>query len=73
MSQAHKYLYDEILRLPFEKVGKALSFVRYLEQEAEEEIWLDPAEDDELDALYESGDFVDDSEVEAKIEAMPND
>ena len=70
MSQAHKYLYDEISKLPLEKIGKVLSYARYVSQEPDEEIWLGPAEDDEPDALYESGDFVDASAIEAKIEAI---
>ena len=73
MSQVHKVLFDEISKLPLEKVGKVLSYVRFVIQEQEEEIWLDPAEDNELDALYKSDDFVDASVVEAKIDAMPND
>ena len=67
MSHAHKFLYDEISKLPFEKAGKALSFVRYLEQEAEIELLLDPTEEDALYALRTSGDFVDASEELAKI------
>ena len=73
MSQVQKILLDEISKLPFDKMGKVLSYVRFIGQEQEEEVWLDPAEDDELDALYESGDFVDASVVEAKIKGLPDD
>ena len=70
MSQAHEILFDEISRLPFEKVGKALSFVRYLEKEAEAELLLDPAEESELHELRVSGDFVSSSDILAKIKGL---
>jgi hypothetical protein len=73
MLQVRKLLLEEISKLPIEKIGKVLSFVRYLDQEPETELFLDPSEDNELDALYKSGDFVDASEIEEKIKAMPND
>jgi len=73
MTQAHKSLYDEISRLPLEKIGKALSFVRYLAQEPEMEPFLDLAEEAELHGLLASGDFVDASEVLAKIMDLPDD
>ena len=63
MSQVQDLLYNEISQLPIEKMGKVLSFVRYLKQEAEEELWLDPSEEDELHELRTSGDFVDASDV----------
>ena len=73
MLQVQKTLLDEISKLPFDKVGKVLSYVRFVLQEYGEEILLDEVEDDELDALYETGDFVDASVVEAKIKQMSND
>ena len=73
MSQAHMTLYDEISRLPIEKIGKALSFVRYLKQEADMELLLDPTEENELHDLRMSGDFVDASRLLAKIQGMPDD
>ena len=73
MSQAQNILYEEINKLPFEKIGKVLSYIRYVSHEQDDEIILDPSEDDDLDALYESGDFVDASIVEAKIKEMPSD
>jgi len=36
MTTAHKFLYDEIVKLPPEKVSKALSFVLYLAQEPDD-------------------------------------
>ena len=73
MTQAHKSLYIEIAKLPLEKVGKALSFIRYLEQEAEPELLLDPAEELELHQLLANGSFVNASEVLEKIKALPDD
>jgi len=73
MEQARQLLVDEVSRLPLEKVGKALSFLRYLEQEPEPVLLIDPVEENELHELLASGDFVSSSELKAKIEAMPND
>ena len=73
MTQAHKVLYDEISKLPLEKVGKAISFVRYLEQEADAELFLDPLEENELHNLRTSDDFVYTSDILAKIKELPND
>ena len=42
MTIAQQSLYDEIVKLPPEKLGKAISFVRYLEQEPELELAFDP-------------------------------
>ena len=70
MTQTHKLLFDEIAKLPFEKVGKALSFVRYLEQESEAELLLEPTEEAELHELRVSDDTVDSSEVFAKIKEL---
>ena len=71
--QAHKFLYDEIIKLPPEKVGKALSFVRYLVQEPEAELFLDTMEEIELHELRISDDFVDSSDILAKIMELSND
>ncbi|MCL2003737.1 MAG: hypothetical protein FWG72_07015 [Oscillospiraceae bacterium] len=57
MTQAHQILFDEIARLPIEKVGKAISFVRYLEQEPEQDLFIAPEEEDELLEILTSGDF----------------
>ena len=73
MTQAHKYLFDEILKLPVEKIGKVLTFVRFIEQESESELILDPIEEDELHGLLTSDDFITSSDLLAKIEALPND
>ena len=73
MTQAHESLYHEITKLPLEKVGKALSFIRYLEQEAEPELLLDPGEELELHQLLASDMLVGASEVLAKIKALPDD
>jgi len=71
MSIAHQALYDEIVKLPVHKVGKALSFIRYLEQEPEVEIFIDPAEEAELQEIYSSGDFVSSRDLLVKIMALP--
>ena len=73
MQDTQKLLIDEISDLPLEKIGRVLSYVRFVKQEPEPELWLLPEEEKELDALYDSGDFADASEVEAKVRAMPND
>jgi len=73
MTMAHQLLCDEVAKLPHEKLGNALSFVRYLLQEPSEELYLEPEEEDELLELMNSDDFVDSSVVFAKIEAMPDD
>jgi hypothetical protein len=73
MQQTQKLLFDEISSLPIEKIGKALSFVRYLNREPETELWLDPEEETELHTLLTSGDTVDASELIAKIKELPND
>jgi len=73
MSQANRFLYEEISRLPLEKVGKALSYVRYLKNEAEDGLFIDMLEENELHDLRTSSNFVDSSEVLAKIEELPND
>jgi len=73
MTQAHKSLYDEITRLPLEKVGKALSFVRYLEQEKEPELLLDLDEEVELHQILAGDLFVDASDVLDRIKALPDD
>jgi hypothetical protein len=71
MQQAQNILFDRISKLPLEKVGKALSFVRYLEQEPEPELLFDPVEETELRELLDSGDFVDSSALLAKIKGLP--
>ena len=73
MSISHQTLINEISKLPLNKVGKALSYVRYLEQETESDIILDPDEENELYSLYASGEFVDSSDVLGKIRELPDD
>ena len=73
MTQANQILFNEISKLPFEKVSKAISFIRFLEQEAEPELLLDPDLEDELYGILASGDTVDSSDLLAKIKEMPND
>ena len=72
MSQAHMALVDEVLRLPLEKIGKAVSYVRFLGQEAEAELWLDDLEEDELHRLR-AGEFVDSADLLARIEGLVDD
>jgi len=73
MTQTQKYLCDTILKLPVDKVGKVLSFVRYLEQEPEAELFLDPVEESELYELLASGDLVDSAALLTKIRDLPDD
>ena len=73
MAIAHQFLYDEIVELPPEKLGKALSFVRFLKQEPELEPFLDPDEAAALQALYYSDDFSSSADVLDKIMRLPND
>ena len=73
MEQAYKALHDKVARLPIEKVGKALSFISYLEQEQEAELVLT---DDELEEVYtslNSDDSITADELAAKIEGLPSD
>jgi len=73
MVYAQQLLYDEIVKLPFDKVGKVLSFVRFLEQEPENDLIIERDEEDELNVFLESNDFVDSSNVLSKIEKLQND
>ena len=70
MEQAYAILHDKISRLPIEKVGKALSFIGYLEQEQELEIVLTDEESEEFYNRLNSDDFITSEELSAKIEAM---
>jgi len=63
-------LYDEIIKLPFEKIDKAISFIRYLEKETEQELILDEDEEDELLDILNSSDFVASSDVLSKIKGL---
>jgi hypothetical protein len=72
MTQAHRFLYDEVSRLPIEKIGKAISFIRFLEQEPEPELILAEDEESELHELLTSGDLTDATELLEKIKALPD-
>ena len=71
--QAYKALYDEIMKLPVEKIGKAISYIHFLEQEPETELYIDPFEEIELHELLASGDMVDAPGVLANIMMMSDD
>jgi vancomycin permeability regulator SanA len=73
MYQANKFLYDEISRLPFEKVGKALSYVRYLQKETEDELFISEEEEAELHELRQSDEFISSDEMLAKIIGLSDD
>jgi len=73
MHMQREMLVEEVARLPLEKVGKAISFIRYLERETDAELWLDPAEEAELRLALASGETVDSAELLAKIEGLPDD
>jgi len=69
----HQKLIDEFQKLSYEKVGKALSFIRFLEQEDEPELYMSSEEEKELHDILEFEEFIDSSEMLALIEAMPDD
>jgi len=73
MTQTYQTLINEFLALPVEKIGKAISFIRFLEQEPELEPCLEPEEEKELYDLIANGETITAEELLAKIEAMPND
>ena len=73
MAYAQQFLYDEIVKLPFDKVSKVLSFVRYLEQEQVNELIIEHGEEEELIMLSQSDDFISSSDLLAKIMEIPND
>ena len=73
MIQYNQKLYNEILKLPIEKVDKAISFIRFLKQEQEQELILDSVEENELHEILESDEMIDSSQLFAKIKGMPND
>jgi len=73
MSQEHQFLYDEVCKLPYEKISKAVSYIRYLEQEPEPELILEAAEEAALRELLASGGSVSSAELLAMIEALPDD
>lgn len=73
MLQTYKILYDEIENLPIEKIGKALSYLRYLKQEQEAELYLDPQEEAELQEILANEDGTQSSEMLALIKGLPDD
>jgi hypothetical protein len=73
MTQAHQILFEEISKLPLEKLGKALSYVRYLGQEPEAELFLEPVEEKELYEILATEDGINSSEMFAMIEGLPDD
>jgi len=73
MPQANQILFNEISKLPLEKVGKAMSFIRFLEQEKEPELLVDSIEEEELHDIIVSNETIDSLELLNKIKALPND
>ena len=73
MPQANQILYNEISKLPLEKVGKAISFIRFLEQEQEPKLLLETTEENELYGILNSSEMINSSELLAKIKEMPDD
>jgi hypothetical protein len=73
MPRANQLLFDEISKLSLEKVGKAISFIRFLEQEPDVELLLDSAEEDELYGILAGGETVDSDELLSKIKELPDD
>ena len=72
MTQVQHTLYNEILLLPIEKIGKAISFIRFLEQEPEPELFIDSAEENELHDILTSGETIGSSDLLVKIKALPD-
>ena len=70
MTNAHKILTEEILKLPTEKIGKALSFVKFLHLEQESELALDEGEEDELYGILANEEAISSEEMLAKIKGM---
>ena len=73
MIQEHAILYNEISKLPIEKIGKAISFIRFLEQEPDIILHIDEDEEKELHELLNCGQFVSSESLHAKIMELPND
>ena len=73
MINTHEVLLNEVLKLPVEKVGKALSFVRFLLEETEEELHLDSAEEMELYQIIGSNEFATRDDMLSKIMELDND
>ena len=63
-------LHEEIARLPLEKIGKALSYIRYLITE-DDALFISEKEEEELHRRWLSNDFIDSSEMLAKIKRIP--
>ena len=73
MLQSHKLLHDEIDGLPIEKVGKAISFIRYLKQEQEAVLYLEQTEETELHNILDTEDGIQSAEMLALIKELPDD
>ena len=74
MLQSQKILFDEISKLPLEKISKVISFVRFLKQEDnEEQLFLDELEEIEFHKILNNKNFINSKEMFAKIEELPND
>ncbi|MCL2088959.1 MAG: hypothetical protein FWH14_05715 [Oscillospiraceae bacterium] len=73
MTQVNQILFNEISKLSFDKVNKAMSFIRFLERETEPELLFDTGEEDELYEILSSGEMIDSADLLAKIKGMPND
>lgn len=73
MLLANKVLYDEIKSLPVEKIGKILSYIQYIKQEQEMELFLDPQEEDRFHKILATEEGISSAEMLALIEDLPND
>ena len=73
MTQAHKALTEEVLKLPTEKLGKVLSFVRFTLSEQEDELCLESSELTELLTIHQADDFTSNTDMLAQIMELPND
>ena len=71
MTKAQRSLYEEISRLPPEKVEIVHSFIQNLEQESD--IVLDVDEITELQQILQADKYVDSNDLLASIHALPND
>ena len=73
MYPASATLHEAFSKLSIDKMGKALSYIRYLASEAEEELYMSEEEEAHFHALRESDDFISASDMRAKIKGLPND
>jgi len=73
MTQIYETLFERISNLSYEKAGKVLSFVKFIEQETEAELFLDSEEEEELHLLLNEDYFISSEDLLSKIKGLPDD